>query len=100
MRQTLYHKIDRAVAVYYLMEFQYPDSLLQLVDHDLLSPSDLRTATGQRLRFSSSDEAYRVELLEDEETVESRAGSIQRNFVADQDYFPPEDVRNPLVLLD
>jgi hypothetical protein len=100
MRQTLYHKIDRAVLTLYLMEFKYPDTLVQLVDRELLSPADLSTGTGQRLRFSSSDEAYRIELLEDEETVESRAGSVGGNFVADQEYFPPEDVRNPLVLLD
>jgi hypothetical protein len=100
IRQTLFRKLDRAIGTHYLMEFQYPRGLDDLVDRRLLAATDTWDAAGQALRYVPQDQSYLIELVAAGRTVETRGGSITGDFILDRDYFSEEVVKNPLVLLD
>jgi hypothetical protein len=95
-------KIDRAAAVFFLLEGRYPEDLSLLVADRMLSPAATTDPRGRRLVLSAGPASYVVQPASSEGLDESGwSGAIGDNFLLDPQFLASEGASEPpLVLLD
>ena len=103
LRETLFHKIERANRAYFLAKAHYPDSLQELVDIGLLSASDLEGPAGYELSYSTNEIGYRIDLLTRGEVIEGlgTTEAIRQDIVLNPGLLRTQSSESvPLYLLD
>ncbi len=103
LRQSLYLKIDRAAKTYFLVEVHYPESLEELVERGMISPSDMSDQAGHELRYSTDDVSYRIVPVVDgrQDPDLATTEAITGDFLLDPQFLRPSSTDvEPLWLIE